>query len=595
MRASAGGGLRRALGCWLVAGGSLVAVLPPGVGAEPTAADRQPQEAVLAVLQDEAAGKVEDRTALLEAIRSENPRAAAAQWQAGYVRWKDKWVKYDAVAEHPGLQAALQTYERQRQAAADTPVGQMALADWCRTQGLREQEQVHLNRVLALAPNHEGARTRLGWKWIGGRWFEQRELDSVRQQTEATTKAARTHAAQIKRAFAALSSRNPEDRRKAEQTLEKCTEPAVIPLLLQAFDGANEAAQLQAIQAIDRIRSPLASVTLARIAVANPYNAVGEAAAQTLRSRPFYDYVPTLLSLMSSPVETRWIVEQVAGNQLRYRQVFLREKEDHKEVLMVAHTLRQNAGRVTPEQAQQLANVGQDRVARLGDVNAEIDSLNRSISTVLKTATGEQLDSTPDAWWNWWYNVNESFPDGEKETYTMAYYSATTIPMVSTTSGATGARKECLVAGTPIWTVTGPRPVEQLQTGDLVLSQDPSTGELAYKPVLLPTQRPRGPIIRIETERDTIRCSGGHLFWVSGEGWVRARQLRTGQRLHDVRGSTIVKHWSEEADEQLTYNLIVADFHSYFVGEGKVLSHDNSIPRGTDATVPGLAATPSAQ
>ena len=35
---------------------------------------------------------------------------------------------------------------------------------------------------------------------------------------------------------------------------------------------------------------------------------------------------------------------------------------------------------------------------------------------------------------------------------------------------------------------------------------------------------------------------------------------------------------------------IVADFHSYFVGEGKILSHDNTLREATSATVPGLTA-----
>jgi hypothetical protein len=34
--------------------------------------------------------------------------------------------------------------------------------------------------------------------------------------------------------------------------------------------------------------------------------------------------------------------------------------------------------------------------------------------------------------------------------------------------------------------------------------------------------------------------------------------------------------------------VIVADFQSYFVGEGKILCHDNTVGRPTKATVPGL-------
>ena len=36
------------------------------------------------------------------------------------------------------------------------------------------------------------------------------------------------------------------------------------------------------------------------------------------------------------------------------------------------------------------------------------------------------------------------------------------------------------------------------------------------------------------------------------------------------------------------YNLVVADFHTYFVGHSKILSHDNTVRDATDAVVPGL-------
>ncbi len=41
---------------------------------------------------------------------------------------------------------------------------------------------------------------------------------------------------------------------------------------------------------------------------------------------------------------------------------------------------------------------------------------------------------------------------------------------------------------------------------------------------------------------------------------------------------------------QAAYNLVVADFHTYFIGEAKILVHDNTIHQPTDVVVPGLAA-----
>jgi len=96
-------------------------------------------------------------------------------------------------------------------------------------------------------------------------------------------------------------------------------------------------------------------------------------------------------------------------------------------------------------------------------------------------------------------------------------------------------------------------------------------------------------MVEFTTDSETIETSGGHRFWVSGTGWNRARDFQPGVRLygllktHGVRTVRVV-------DPKTTYNLIVADFHTYFVGQARILSHDNTIPRATGAVVPGLAA-----
>ena len=147
---------------------------------------------------------------------------------------------------------------------------------------------------------------------------------------------------------------------------------------------------------------------------------------------------------------------------------------------------------------------------------------------------------------------------------------------------------DCLAAGTLVWTDAGPVPIEQIRVGDLVLAQDPESGELAYQPVLRTTVRPRGPLVRVcLVNREVLETSGGHLFWVAGAGWTKARELLSGCELHGVTGTVRVSI-TETADEAETYNLIVADSHSYFVGEGKILCHDNTVRRPTKAKVPGL-------
>ena len=46
----------------------------------------------------------------------------------------------------------------------------------------------------------------------------------------------------------------------------------------------------------------------------------------------------------------------------------------------------------------------------------------------------------------------------------------------------------------------------------------------------------------------------------------------------------------EELPEDAAYNLVVDDFATYFAGDLRVLLHDNTLPKPTDAILPGFVA-----
>ena len=139
----------------------------------------------------------------------------------------------------------------------------------------------------------------------------------------------------------------------------------------------------------------------------------------------------------------------------------------------------------------------------------------------------------------------------------------------------------------------GLRPIEEIKIGDRVLAQDAETGELAYKPVLGVTTRPPSPRLKIGLGSETIVAAPGHPFWVVGQGWRMTKQLRVGERFHTTNGAATIESIEEiEAPlphYEVAYNLIVADFGSYFVGKQAVFVHDNTPRRPTSVLVPGLA------
>jgi hypothetical protein len=146
----------------------------------------------------------------------------------------------------------------------------------------------------------------------------------------------------------------------------------------------------------------------------------------------------------------------------------------------------------------------------------------------------------------------------------------------------------CFLAGTAVRTQGGLAPIESIQPGDRVLSQDQDTGELTYKLVLRTTLRPPAKMVRITAGSESITTTLGHPFWVSGHGWKMAKELQVGDRLHSHGGAIEVLTVEPLDKPEPAHNLVVADFNSYFVGNQGLLVHDNEFRQPTRAIVPGL-------
>ena len=89
----------------------------------------------------------------------------------------------------------------------------------------------------------------------------------------------------------------------------------------------------------------------------------------------------------------------------------------------------------------------------------------------------------------------------------------------------------CFAAGTPVHTLGGLKPIESVQIGDQVLTQDPRTAELSYQPVLAAVQNKPDRLLEINLGGDVIRATAIHRFWKAGQGWVAARDLKSGDSL----------------------------------------------------------------
>lgn len=274
----------------------------------------------------------------------------------------------------------------------------------------------------------------------------------------------------------------------------------------------------------------------------------------------------------------------------------------------------------------------QDRVR---NANAAVIQRNRRIQAVLTHATGVDRGANPIDWQKWWrdrayeqleledprYAYDSDDPQEKpvykkrsyatRRDYAPAYVSRAPPIALQTPEtprsepvrkwyGLAGARPEvfplaraphscCLPQGTPVWTLLGPLPIEEITAGDRVLSQDPESGELAYRMVLETTTRNPTDLVDLGLGSETITSTRGHPFWVDGQGWRMAKQIEAGMPLHTLSGAMPIdrvdqlpapKPWYEFA-----HNLVVDDFHTYFVGRNRLLAHDNT-PFPSDESLP---------
>ncbi|MFF9759263.1 polymorphic toxin-type HINT domain-containing protein [Streptomyces caelestis] len=145
---------------------------------------------------------------------------------------------------------------------------------------------------------------------------------------------------------------------------------------------------------------------------------------------------------------------------------------------------------------------------------------------------------------------------------------------------------QCFVAGTPVLMADGShKPIEQVQTGDLVRATDPLTGESGARRVTdrivtrgdkhLTAVTIRGPT----GDRGGITATGDHPFWsTSLRTWVAAADLRPGDALRTGSGSTATVLAGHASVQRVTtYGLTVEDLHAFHVVAGRtpVLVHNS--------------------
>lgn len=129
--------------------------------------------------------------------------------------------------------------------------------------------------------------------------------------------------------------------------------------------------------------------------------------------------------------------------------------------------------------------------------------------------------------------------------------------------------KACFAAGTKLWTPDGIRNIEEIVAGQLVFARDEydPDGAIIAKVVEETFQR-TGRILHLHlVGGELIRTTSEHPFFEYNKGWADAIALMKGERVRTSSGWIAVEEVYDTGEYDTVYNLRVADFHTYFVGQ----------------------------
>jgi hypothetical protein len=587
----------------------------------------------------ELAGDNARRAELLAQALKEDPNCRVARWQAGFADVGGTWLTVDEAARQFAADQTLADYRRRREVTAS----EAELARWCRTKRLADEEWAHWTQVLLKDHGNREALTRLGLHRFARGLYTSTQIEGLKRQAAAEQKLFAESKPTVSRWRRAVNEGSRAERAAAIAEMASAKTPAFIPALewANASDEANHTRQSavtpfqrEAVKLIGRLPDQRATYSLTIHALLAKQSELRALTADELKKRPLHDFVPMLLASLTNPIQLKYGVSfDEIGGTATYDSQISREGQDGNYVIVNTKTVYDlvprfetgymcsqltmfrsmpstDAGTLAgnwKRQADQLASSIERTNERTDAINSRVEEVLERVTGVTKAPntapesdTSEVIpDSTTapqtvaDYWWSWWSNYNEAAQTSKPEhvvqysTYTpdqgrKKYAEASIRPNGSLDP----PHHSCFAAGTQVLSSVGSVAIETLRIGDRVLAQDPATGELTYKPILATSKTPSAKLLRVTTSQGTVRLTRGHPFWIVGKGWRMAKELSVGDRIHGLQGGASVTAISEEPEESV-YNLNVADFATYFVGDAQLLVHDFSIRLPIRAVLPG--------
>ncbi|MEK0424701.1 MAG: hypothetical protein RJB11_792 [Planctomycetota bacterium] len=600
------------------------------------------KDPLLLILHEESEGKLHDRSRelpkwiLLDEKQAIDAGVESApklfRWHAGQIEFADTWIAVGDLA--PGMQSTDHAkYIKERGDEVLDLESHRKIARWCRNRNLELQARAHWFAVLEQNPSDQEARDALRYVNHDNRWLSPEEIASIQLKAKADYEALKNWIPKVREWVLAIEGQDAKKRIKAIRQLKEVSDPGVLPAIGVAIGNVSPDTALHMIGAIERFHTAEACFLLANLAIADPTSELGVAAIEGLAKYPLGFFVPDFLDMMSSEFQMTHNVSTGGNGALKLQILQVREMRRKYDIdqfqrrfsgsntsaTAVSNVLAsrlqtvrnpdpvRESGLVKNQVAKSIAENESLRVAKesqalVDRTNSQIREFQSRLTTVLRAVTKKQLGDEPKPWWEWWDQYEELYVSGEKHM-DYSYYEDTSIVYVEAKKTFVLADRfekyprmrntmSCLVAGTPIQTQSGLRPIETIRVGDLVVAQNIESGEIQMRPVLRTTVRPPARTYDIVFENnETIRATLGHRWWIIGKGWIKTKDLQEGMSMRTASGFSTIKSL-KQADAAVTYNLLIDQDHTYFVGQTRVLSFDASEAIPTFFKTPGFVPSP---
>ncbi len=500
---------------------------------------------------------------------------------------------------------------RERLVRARLAPEHIKLGVWCEENGLKPEATAHFTQAVVLNPYLDS-----GWKHLGyvphhGRWLSHEQIAAEQKEANAQ-KHADLHWGPLLAKYRRWVA-EPKHREEAERRLAEIDDPRAVPAALAHF--ADAPAHL--VTLLGQIDAPSTTIRLASIAVFGPSDPVRAAAARALRGRHLRDYGAALVDQIHAPMRYQ-LVQDVGGpgrpgalevETARFKMLrtydapapfrlgtsffgYVGYDGNGLPVVASGRELNRMGGEKPVRREADIEAIESRTVAMIAEANmkaaaarerlaADIRDIeetnlrdaatNGRVAAVLREVAGAPAlkDDDEDGWHRWYYDkIGYRYEPPVKVVLLQS--ASPQLPPPRITS--------CFVAGTPVRTREGQRPIETLRVGDQVLSQDAATGALSFEPIMAVHHNPPGATVRVAMDSgETVVASTYHRFWLPGRGWAMARDLKAGDPLRTLGGRAKVV--SATAGEVVpVFNLDVAHSRTFFVGLHDVLVHDNTLP-----------------